>query len=190
MARVRLVEKGSASPEVGEMFQRIEDNGARVLNLYKALASSPKVSLNFIRLGSAVMGQMSLAPKLREMTILRVAQLTDCEYQWTQHSTLGREVGVSEGQLNDLSHWEGSSEFSEEERAVLRYVDEVTREVKVTGETFEGLKAFLGEQEIVELTVTAGYYGMAARVLVALEVDMESSVGSASELLGRRAQRK
>jgi len=191
MARVRLIEKEQASPEVREIFQKIEDNGARILNLYKVAAHSPKVFLNLIRLGNSVIGRMELPPRLREIVILRVAKLTGSEYEWAQHTPMALEVGISQKQLDSISDWKSSSEFNNEERAVLQYTDEVAQNVTVTNQTFNRLKNFFNEQTIVELTITIGYYGMLARLLVPLQVEVdESSAGSASELIGRRDKSK
>ena len=191
MARVRLIEKEQAPQEVKEIFQKIEDNGARILNLYKVVAHSPGLLLNFIRLGNSVMGRMELPPKLREIVVLRVARLTGSEYEWAQHAPLARQVGVSQKQLDAISHWENSTEFNNEERAVLQYTDEVAQKVKVADQTFNILKNFFSEQSIVELTLTIGYYEMVARLLVPLQVEVdESSVGSAGELIGQRAKSK
>jgi len=187
MARVRLIEKEQAPPEVKEIFQKIEDNGARILNLYKVAAHSPKVFLNLIRLGNSVIGRTELPPKLREIAILRVATLTGSEYEWAQHTPVALQVGVTQKQLDAISDWKNSSEFNNEERAALQYTDEVAQKVKVTNQTFNGLKNFFNEQAIVELTITIGYYGMLARLLVPLQVEVdEISAGSASDLIGRR----
>jgi len=189
MARVRLIDKEQASPEVREIFQKIEDNGARILNLYKVLAHNPKVLLNWLRLGNSVIGRMELPPKLREIATLRVARLTGSEYEWAQHTQVALEVGVSQKQLDAISDWKSSSEFNNEERAVLQYTDEVTQKVKVTDQTFNALKNFFSEQTIVELTITTSYFAMVARLLVPLQVEVdESSAGSASELIGQRAK--
>ena len=37
MARVQLIEKEQASPKAKELYEKIEKNGARILNLYKVL---------------------------------------------------------------------------------------------------------------------------------------------------------
>ena len=191
MARVRLIEKEQASPEVREIFQKIEDNGARILNLYKVAAHSPKVCLNLIRLGNSIIGRMELSPKLREIVILRVATLTGSEYEWAQHVPVALQLGVSQKQLDAISDWKNSPEFNDEERAVLQYTDEVAQKVKVTDQTFDRLKSLFNEQAIVELTITIGYYGMLARLLVPLQVEVdEISAGSASELIGRRDKPK
>ena len=187
MARVHLWEKDEALPEVKELFQKIEDNGARVVNLLKAVANSPGVLLNFIRLGSSILRRMELPSKLRELVILRVARLTDSEYEWAIHSSLALETGVSQEQVSAIADWKSSSKFNDEERAILQYTDEVTQNVSVTDQTFNTLKKFFDEQTIVELTLTAGYYGMLARVLVPLQVDIDESItDSTNEVLGRR----
>ena len=185
MARVPLVEKEQAPPEVKEIFQKIEDNGAKIINLYKAVANSPRLLLNFIRLGNSVMGKTELPPKLRELAILRVAKLTGSEYEWAQHVPMALEVGLSQKQLDSISGWKPSSDFNEMERTVLQYTDEVTQQVKVADQTFTRLKNFFNEPTIVELTITIGYYGMVARLLVPLQVEIDESVGSVGKLLGR-----
>ena len=54
---------------------------------------------------------------------------------------------------------------------MLKYADEMTRNVEVAPATFEGLKkAGLSEQEIVEATATVASYNMVSRFLVALDV--------------------
>jgi len=191
MARVRLIEKDQASPEVKEIFQKIEDNGARILNLYKVAAHNPKVFLNLIRLGNSVIGRMELSPRLREIAILRVATLTGSEYEWTQHTPVALQTGVTQKQIDAIPDWKNSPEFSNEECAVLQYTDEVAQNVKVTDRTFDMLKSFFGEQAIVEITITIGYYGMLARLLVPLQVEVDDiSAGSAGELIGRRGESK
>jgi alkylhydroperoxidase family enzyme len=69
--------------------------------------------------------------------------------------------------------WAASEQFDERERAVLAYTDAVARDIRVRDEIFARLRTFLNEEEIIELTAAIGYYGMACRILVALEVDLE-----------------
>ena len=187
MARVRLVEKGQAPPEVRETFQKVESNGARVLNLHKAVANSPYVLRNFIRLGNSLLARTELEPRLRELAILRVATLSESEYEWTQHVPLALEVGVSGEQVGAISNWKESAVFSDLERAVLEYTDEAAQSVRVKDKTFTTLQEYLSEQSIVELTLSIGYWGMVARVLVPLQIELEAqSVGSTRDLLGKR----
>ncbi|MCD5413040.1 MAG: carboxymuconolactone decarboxylase family protein [Dehalococcoidia bacterium] len=100
MARVKLVEKDQAPPEVEDLFQRIEDNGAKIINLYRAIALTPPMISSFLKLGNSLLNKAELSPKLRD--ILRIAKLCGSEYEWTQHVPIAREVGVSRQQVDDV----------------------------------------------------------------------------------------
>ena len=187
MARVRLLQTEEAPSETRELFQKIEKNGARVLNLYRAVGNSPSTMPGFLKLGNSLLNRAELSPRLRELAILRVAKLSGSEYEWTQHVPIALEVGVSQQQIDEIHTWKESASFGDDERAILQYTDEVALDVKVSDETFESLRKYLSERSIVELTISVGYWGMIARVLVPLEIEIEEhSVGSASDLLGRR----
>jgi len=185
MARVPYIQAAQAHPEVRETFEKIQSSGARILNLYRVVAHAPFALRNFLRLGNSLLTRTELPPKLRELSILRVARLAGSEYEWTQHVPIAREAGVTEAQIKGIARWRRSPAFSDEERAVLQYTDEVARKVRVTDETFDALRKHLDDRRIVELTLVIGNWGMVARVLVPLQVDIDA-LGSGAELVGRR----
>ena len=183
-----MIHKDQSGPELKEIYENVEENGAKVLNLYRALAHSPNVLRNFLRLGNSLITRTELSPKLRELAILRIAKLTGSEYEWVQHYPIALEVGVSPEQTEAISCWNKSQNFSDMERAVLRYTDEVAQNAEVMDETFSVLQQHLNNRNIVELTVSIGYWGMVARLLEALQVDIDSrSISSAEELFGSRS---
>lgn len=173
MARVSYVEKDQADPKVRELYQSIENHGNQIINLFKVMGHCPYIGLNFQRLGNAIRHGEELPATLRELAILRVGDLNKAEYEFKQHVRIGLETGVRRRQIDEIAEWQASGEFDDRERAVLRYTDEVTRDVAVTDDTFAKLKAFFSDHAIVELTTAIGYYAMVCRVLVALQVDLE-----------------
>jgi len=188
MSRIQTLQEGQAPPEVEEIYNRIQENGAKVINLYRILAYNTHVMRDWLRLGNSLLTKTELSSKLRELAILRIAKLTGSEYEWAQHYPVALEVGISPEQTEAISNWDRSENFSDIERAVLRYTDEVAQNAEVKDETFIILQQYLNNREIVELTVSIGYWGMVARLLGALQVDMDSqSIGSAEELFGSRS---
>ena len=173
MARVRFIQKEEADPMVREIFQAIEDSGNEIINLLKALAHSPRICRDWRRLGVTLLLKGKLSPMLRELAILRVGDLAKAHYEWTQHVPIALQTGVRQEQIDALSDWVNSEEFSELERTVLQYTEEVSQNFRVSDETFSRIRDILGEQEIVELTVTIGYYGMVCRTLEALQIELE-----------------
>src|SRR4030042_5991689 len=170
MARVKILDKDQASPELQERCQKMEDSGRPVLNLFKIMAHCPQVGHRFLQLGTAILLKGVVPPNLRELAILRVGQINQAKYEWTQHVPIALRVGVRQAQIDGLPEWEYSSEFSETEKAVLRYTDEETLNIRVTDETFDAVRAILSEEGVVELTTAIGYYGMVGRILEALQV--------------------
>jgi alkylhydroperoxidase family enzyme len=153
----------------------MEERGVQVLNIFKVMAHCPRVGREFLRLGNAILFSGSLPPKLRELAILRVGDLAEATYEWTQHVPLGLEAGLTGEQVKTLHRWKDSSLFGNQERAVLQYTDEVAQNIRVSEETFKAVRAFLTEEQVVELTTTIGYYGMVSRILEALEIELEEN---------------
>ena len=174
MARVKLLEKEDVDPMVGKILQKTEDSGGEVINLMKALAHSPKICRDFNRMGITLLLKGDLSPRLRELAILRVGNLAQANYEWTKHVPIALQAGANQDQIDDLHNWADSTRFDDQERAVLQYTDEVARNVKASEETFNRIASFLSAKEIVELTVTIGYYGMVCRVLETLQIELEN----------------
>jgi alkylhydroperoxidase family enzyme len=74
--------------------------------------------------------------------------------------------------LNALSEYRTNSLFSDRERAALAYVEEATRQKRVSDATFEALRRHFSEREIVEITwlnAVENYYN-----LINLPLEIES----------------
>ena len=144
-----------------------------MLNLFKVMSHSPEVGSQFLRLGNAILLKGKLPPKLRELAILRVGNLCEANYEWTQHVRIALRVGIRSSQIDALPYWRNSSEFDEQEKALLHYTDEVTLNVRVNDDTFGALKKFFNEEAIVEMTAVIAYYGMVCRMLESLQIELE-----------------
>ncbi len=175
MARVGYVATSEAQGDAREVFLKMEEREASIINLHRALANSPGALRNFMRLGNSLLLHGNLPPALRELAILRIAQTTGAGYEWAHHVPIARQAGVGQEQIASLEGWLSSSHFDERERAVLRYTETVTSAVAVPDDVFQEARAHLSEAEVVELTLVAGYWGMVARLLVALKIDVEPS---------------
>jgi alkylhydroperoxidase family enzyme len=87
---------------------------------------------------------------------------------------VSRQQGVSEAKLRALAEYETSPLFSDEERAVLRYVDAMTETpVDVPDEVFGVVRALYDDGQIVELTAAIAWENYRARFDHALGVEAE-----------------
>jgi alkylhydroperoxidase family enzyme len=175
MARVELLDIGQMEPELQKVLRKMEGNGYEVLNIHKALAHAPELCAAFVRMANKLLFRTKIEPKLRELAILRVARLTKARYEREQHEAVARELGMPDLQIDAVKKWQGSRHFDKHEQTVLQFTDELTGQVRAKNSTYKKLQAFLSEREIVELTLTVGFYNMVSRFLEALEVDLDEA---------------
>jgi len=73
-------------------------------------------------------------------------------------------VGVPETKLAALAAWETAPEFSDRERAALRFTTAVVRDDReVTDADWAQLRAHFSEPEVVELVFALGYQTFASK---------------------------
>ncbi len=186
MALLPYLEEKDASPEV---LKLIKDRPV-VLNVQRMTANAQSLFPVRSRLSNALFTQTAISPKLRELAILRTAKDCHSVYEWTQHVPAARHVGVSEEQIASVEKWQSANCFSELERLVLKFTDEVNANVKASRETLEGLKRHLGPGEIIELLIIIGHWRQTASILETTEVDLEDFAGKVNILERMPAQKR
>lgn len=173
MARVPFLTQDTAAPEIAEIFAKQIERGLPLVNLYRVVGHSPALGQQFIRMGNRILYRSKVPPKLRELAILWVGHVAEAPYEFTKHTVIGLASGISQAQLDALADWPTSSLFDAQERAVLAYADEVSRNYRVQDATFAALKGFLDDEQVVELTIAVGFYEMVCRILEALQIELE-----------------
>ena len=177
MARLPYLNREDLPEADREIFDRLaEERGQPVGNIFRTLAHTPKLLRRFLALGGELRNGTALDPKLRELALMTVGRLTEAEYEFTHHWNIARRVGVSREQLEHLADFETSSLFNDQEKLVMRYASEATRNVKVTDATFEALRKSFDTRRLMELVQNVAFYNMVVRVLVPLGVEVEPGV--------------
>lgn len=133
-----------------------------------ALLHAPAVADGWNAFLGAVRTRTTLDAACRELAICRVAACNEAWYEWAHHAPLALAAGVGAdamGIVRDNGKTRGGlASVDEEERkgaglsdrewAVLRYADEMTRNVAVPEEVFAALRSVCSEKEVVEVTAT------------------------------------
>ena len=151
--------------------------GGRLLNLDRMLLHSPPFAQGWNTMLGAIRGQLSVDPKLRELSILFTAVLNESDYQWAHHENVFVSVGGTAEQMDSIREPDSalgdSDVFDEAERATLALTYEMTRNVAVTDATMRRVRALLPDAEVVELIGTIAGYNMVSRFVVATGVAVE-----------------
>jgi len=170
MPRIPYYEVENATGKHAEFLDKLKPH----LNIYRMLANSEAGLKGFIRMGNALLYRCELDAQLRELAIVRVGRLSRAAYEVFQHERIAREAGVAEEKIAALRDATiEAAVFSDNEKAVLRYTDDVVRNVKASDKNLKAVQAFLTPGAVVELTLTIGYYMMVCRLLETTGVEGE-----------------
>src|SRR5690242_7121323 len=189
--RVPYAPSTAPTPESQPVYDRIaaRRHPRPLIPLDLALLHNPSVADGWSSFIGAIRTKTSVPDTLKELAISRIAALNGAVHEWDVHAGLALKAGVStrsmevvlalpftgRGEEHDAggelqSEGSGLGALSAEERAVLRYTDQMTIGVHVQDGVAEQLKRVLDDTQVVELTATVAAYNCVSRFLVALNV--------------------
>ena len=164
-------------PYLGKDDLAVEDQDLlnRNINLYRALANSPKAARQFSNLGLFIRHESRLDPRLRELAILQVGYATGSPYEYSHHIRIGRDLGVSDDDIRAIAEETAgrSSGLEPIAKTVLRAAREMTGDLTVSDETFAALREEFDDESLTDLVMTIAFYNCVVRLLGALQIDVE-----------------
>jgi 4-carboxymuconolactone decarboxylase len=137
---------------------------------FSMLLHSPKLAARMIEMVKWGRDGTVIEPKLRSVAILAAVREREGAYVWSAQTAAARRAGVSEGTIDVLRAKGDPAGLPAEEREVIAYVRQLMRTNKVDQASFDALHKRHGVQWLVELTVSANYYGGLCAVVNAFEV--------------------
>jgi len=179
MARIPYADLNN--PEAKPLVDKIIAERGDVLHLYRMLLQSPPVAEGWLNYLTAIRQKCQLSGALRELVIMRVAQVNGAPYEADQHRPIALKEGVSQAQLDALADWTAQPEvFDDVQRAVLAYTDAMTKQVHVPEDVAQAVREKFDHRQLVELTATIAAYNMVSRFLEAMAIhsDDDTSVVS------------
>ena len=141
-------------------------------NLVRTTYRNPDMHRGFASLSGRVHSASHLSPRVRELVVLCVAGLLGADYERQQHEPGAHAAGVTDAEIaalraGDLDAFEGT------DGAAVRFAAAV-EERRVDDALWAQAREAFSEVELVDITVLAGFYGLASRLVLALDVPLEA----------------
>jgi len=155
--------------------RRLEELWGKPVNLYRALGNHPGLAAAWTEFANAIRHDSKTPRALREIMILRTAQIARSEYEWAHHLRMARKAAVPEEKIAALAGWRASKAFDARERAALALTEAVMA-CDVSDQVHAEVKKHFSDAEFVELALTAGFYAMVSRMLDAMRVELDDEV--------------
>jgi 4-carboxymuconolactone decarboxylase len=130
---------------------------------FNAMLYAPPVGHALQGLGVAIRFRTQLAPRIREMAILVVAQAWDSAYERVSHELIGRDAGLTDEEIEALRTGADPGFAEKAEQVAYTVVRALTRpDADLDDEQYDTAISVLGQQALVELSSLVGYYATLA----------------------------
>jgi len=123
-----------------------------------------------------VFSKSSLAPREREMLILRVAWLARAEYEWAHHQEIGRRAGLDDAEIVRIAAGPDAPGWSKFEAALLRAADELHRSSRLSNATWATLAERYDTAQLMDVVFTIGNYLALAMALNSFGVALDDGL--------------
>ncbi len=145
-----------------------------VLNIFRTLVHAPKALTAFLAWGGYILSRRnSLSERDRELVILRVGYNCKSGYEFTQHTRIGLDAGLTEAEIEAIKAGPDDPSWSDADRAMLRATDDLTSDFHVSDASWSAL-SFLSDKQKMDLVMTVGQYTQVSMMLNSFGVQLDA----------------
>ena len=182
MARIAYPDPARQSSEVRERLARIGS-----LNVTTMMSHAENLMLTYSKMGTALLLRGALDPVLREAVILRIGQLCRSDYEWHQHVSVARAVGMSDATLQAIEKGDYAA-LEPRQQLALKVAEEIHRDNSASEATMGEAATQFSPAELVELCMVAGYYIMTAGFLRSMAIEIEDTPPLGDSMVAGRSR--
>jgi 4-carboxymuconolactone decarboxylase len=132
---------------------------------FNVFLRSPKLGEIFQQAGGFIRFESSLGAKLTELAILVTARYWSAQYEWFAHHRLALQAGLDPKIADAIAQNRVPEGMQPEEEAVYQFTRELHLDKQVSDATYARVVDLFGEQGVMDLIGTAGYYSLISMVL-------------------------
>jgi AhpD family alkylhydroperoxidase len=171
---VHLVGDEQADAILQQTYEMCKQAMGGVPHLTRAIANCQELVVPFMQLAGAVATEHVLPAKVKQLAVLRAAELNGCSYCRSIHVPKAAQLGVDQHKVEGVKARDLPRDlFSDEEELVIRMTDEMTGEVGAKRETVERAKKLWGDAGAIELMMTIAFYNLMNRLAESSQVPLE-----------------
>jgi 4-carboxymuconolactone decarboxylase len=164
-------------PSVEAMLKKWMPPGSRIapLALFRTLAIHDELISRMRPLGAGILGHGRVEPREREIVIHRTCARAGAEYEWGVHAlAFGKPLGLSDEQIVATAAGpDDDPAWSERDALLVRLADELHDTCQVSDELWFSLAANYGDDQLLELVITAGWYRLLSYVINGAQIESE-----------------
>jgi alkylhydroperoxidase family enzyme len=146
------------------------------LNILGVFARHPELARAYNTFNGHVLFASTLAPRERELLVLRVGVMRGADYEWAQHVVQGRDAGLSDEEIERVTEGPNADGWAPSDAALLAAADELVRDAMVSDETWAALAGDLDEQQLLDVVFTVGAYDLLAMAMRSCRIELDDDL--------------
>jgi alkylhydroperoxidase family enzyme len=146
-------------------------------NITEMFAHAHTLTEPFLRMAQAQFTALELSNRQRELVILAVSGLAECDYEYVQHVPIIAAVGIDADLRDRVRGGDFGAPDDPGECALLAFVAAVVRAPQMSDEVFAETLRHLSARQILEVLQLVGFYWGAARMSTVLELELDIPEG-------------
>ena len=150
--------------------------GGRVLNIFSTLAHHPDLLRRWLVFGTHVLAKSTLDARERELLILRTGWNCRAEYEWGQHVVIGKLIGLTDEEIQRITHGPDAPGWDPFDATLLRAADELHRDSRIGDATWRALSARYDSKQMLDLIFAIGQYTLVSMALNSLGVQLDEGI--------------
>lgn len=155
-----------------------------VLNIFMTMARDPEAAKAFLAWGSYILSRKNGLPaREREIVILRIGFLCKSGYEFTQHTRIGLQTGLTDAEIEAIKRGADAG-WSPADAVLIRACDELHGGQFITDATWAELGRFYDDKQKMDLVYTAGQYTQVSMLLNSFGVQLDEGQTLDPELKG------
>jgi alkylhydroperoxidase family enzyme len=126
--------------------------------IYGIMLYNPGLARKEVPMASLFMLDGKLAPRDRELAILRNTWLMQCPFFWGEHVGVSKKFGLTSADIDAVTRGSNDPRWNAHDRAVLKAVDELHANAMISDPTWAELARGMDKAQLVEFPVMVGQY--------------------------------
>ena len=171
MARIPYPDRATVPAELENLLSQIPRHGP-----VEMMSHAAPIARLFLLQGQALITSVELPARCREIIILTVATLTECEYEFTQHVPISAAVGITNVERDAIRLGAFTDRaLPAADRALVMFVKETVEKPRASDSAFDAIRPLFNDRQIVEIMHIIGAYWAFGRICTNLDIELQEA---------------
>jgi len=173
MARLPPIPRDEMTELQGRLHDRIaaQRTGGQVGGPFAVMLHAPNICDPVSQFIDQLMSDSPLPHKLKEVTILTIAQAYQAPYEWVVHERRARRFGLEDALIESLKTGQVPNFSDNTEKLIYGITKEMLDQRRLSDTLYKQAEAALGKEPLVEFIILLGFYISVAVLLVSFDVE-------------------